>query len=277
MANSGADANATAPLHRYFTEGDIELVPADRSCCFRMRSSTLRRTSQFFADMFASAQPDGAQISLSEDRETVETLLAIVSGLSLPVDKLGDLDRLERLAYAAEKYEMRIALDLVRLMLQTTHMQRPEFALRRHVLVEHFSWDDLADEALLAALDVDLESAPLPPTLGVRDVARLVSLRERRVKAFVEGVDGTLRRACTCPLSVCSDPTGSRWAAFKQSMVLAILTKPSGASVLSADNGPVVVGFLGVTCSSRHTGRRYLWEEMELEIRALIARLPSTL
>lgn len=275
------DTKSTEPvtvLHPDFTEGDIELVPADRTCCFRVLSSTLRRTSPFFSDMFSNSQPDGAQVALSEDKETVRMLLSVANGLSLPIDKPGDMDCLERLAYAAEKYEMRVVLDLVRLVLWHKELQRPELALRRYALATHFAWADLAREALIAALDVDLSSAQLPPTMSARELAGLVSLRDRRVRLFVEQIDYTLKRACSCPLSACSDPEGICWPELKQAMVLAMMSRPSGSSVLTVDAGAVDNVRL-VTCESRrqHSGKRYLWAETQTKIQALIARLPSTL
>lgn len=274
-------AEATKPtvtaIHPDFADGDIQLVPADRACCFRVQSSTLRRASQFFADMFTNAQPDGAQIVLGEDKDTLEILLSVASGASLPIDRLGDLERLERVAYAAEKYEMGTVQDLVRLMLRTKEVHRPDLALRRYALATHFSWTDIARDTLLAALDIDLSSALLPANVDARELMRLVSLRERRVKMFVEHVDETLRRACNCPLSASLDPHGARWTECKKAMVLAILSRPSGSTVLTADAG-AIDSFRAVICSSPlHTGRRYLWEITEREIRALVARLPSTL
>ncbi|KZV96666.1 hypothetical protein EXIGLDRAFT_732691 [Exidia glandulosa HHB12029] len=160
--------NPKPAYHPDFTHGDVELILANCETRFRLDSSTLRRTSGFFAAMFdadsakgelaqVGAKGEPAHVTIDEDEHTVEALLKIASGLQFALDWFHDLDAIELLAWAAEKYEVGAALDVVRLLLDGSAMRGPEHALRKYALASHHGWHDIAQDAARDALDVVLD------------------------------------------------------------------------------------------------------------------------
>lgn len=273
-------------FHPDFQSGDLELVSAGGKLRFRTHAATLARASGFFAAMFADAKADAAngepaQITLDEDERTLEALLRIVHGVPFlsALDLEGDIDAVERLALAAEKYDVGAALEVVRLALHSPALRATEHALRRYALASRLGWTAIAQEAATASLDVVLDYRSPLPQMEMRDLERLLALRHSRIAAFTDALD-----AADGPFVSESSPTcrvggiphqldPSAWTMLKQSMLLEMWQRPSGASVL-ADRGAIAV-FRGMKCCM--SAPRHNWERFLERLSTLIDGLPSEL
>lgn len=137
------------PLFNSFSEADIILGSRER-VLFRVNIATLKRTSAWFRTMFslppkATPLPGSADsLYLDEDTHTLEGLLRMVCGLSIP--PLETFDDVEALLHAAEKYDMPGPASIVRIAIM-----RPSFLsepIRLYAVACRYGW---AEEARLAS------------------------------------------------------------------------------------------------------------------------------
>ncbi|KZV96665.1 hypothetical protein EXIGLDRAFT_732690 [Exidia glandulosa HHB12029] len=277
--------NSKPNYHPDFTDGDVELILADSETRFRIESSTLRRTSEFFAAVFVvGAKGEPAHFTIDEDEHTVEVLLKIASGLRFPNEWVDNLDGIELLARAAEKYEVGAALEVVRLLLDSSAMRGPAASLRKYALASRHGWHDIAQDAARDALDVVLDFDDIPD-MDMRHLTRLLSFRQKRVEAFVKAISfrddvtaiGAANRGL-CPGGSTEHSIGEdgTWQYLKAKMLLRIAEMPSGVTLL--DDGDVVHNVRGVRACARHSSSKaYDWERLHAEILACVAQLPKDL
>lgn len=282
--------NSGAQCHADFTAGDVELTVGDGTQ-FRIDASTLRRTSLFFAAMFQDARPDSAtpgaptQLAVDEDAHTVEVLLKIASGLRFPRALVADMGAIERLARAAEKYGVGAALDVVQLLLDASGLRTPEAALRRYALACRHGWAEIANDAANDALDVVLDYGALPQ-MEMRDLARLLAFRQRRVDAFAARLEEDAGAVGAANAGLCPEEhyksskhrprSGDMsWQLLKQKMLLEMQRRPSG-STLFADEDAIAV-LRKAYCAQHGLGNLYKWEELREDIRSCIPLLPTSL
>ncbi|EJD50664.1 hypothetical protein AURDEDRAFT_112244 [Auricularia subglabra TFB-10046 SS5] len=221
-------------------EGDVVLqTPAGVQ--FRIEASILRRSSGFFSTMFASAQPDPSPgelqtIRVEEDEKTLDVLLKIASGRYVPfTEQLVDMADIERVAHAADKYDMAAALALVRLLMHAPVAKA--MPLHRYALASRYGWEDIRADAAADSLSVDIDFADVPP-MDMLHLTRLLTLRQRRVTAFAAALhdpQGNFssgnRGTCSAASHPLDKPTP--WENLKRSMILDITHNPSGTTVLS--------------------------------------------
>ncbi|KZW03252.1 hypothetical protein EXIGLDRAFT_828616 [Exidia glandulosa HHB12029] len=228
-------------------EDDVVLVTSD-SVRFRISSAVLRHASGFFHTMFDNPQPDNEipskepnVRSLDEDARTMAILLKVASGLRVEFLKtFGDIvvGEMERIAFAADKYDMSAALDVIELAMYTpTAMAHP---LHRNAMATRYGWHDVSAEAALDALDLELTFQDIQ-SMDMAHFNRLLRLRHRRVAAFATALnnrDGQLaggnRGTCyKCQLEL-ERPTV--WENMKRYLLFELASKPSGSSISFDDS-----------------------------------------
>lgn len=274
--------------HPDFTTGDVELSSASGGLRFRCQMSILTRASTVFALMFADAKPDPeaasgepSQILLDDDEATLEVLLRIAHGVPFlsVLDLEGDIDAVERVALAAEKYELRAALDVVRLALLSLTLRRPEHALRRYALASLLGWPHIAQDAATASLDVALAYREPLPLMDLRDLERLLALRHSRIAAFTEALNSAGGPFAFENSKMCSNRkhgmNEAKWRILKQAMLLEMWQRPSGASVLA--DSAATAAFRGMVCNPCGGSPVYDWESFCARLKALIDGLPDEL
>ncbi|EJD37690.1 hypothetical protein AURDEDRAFT_173205 [Auricularia subglabra TFB-10046 SS5] len=275
-------------FHTDFAAGDVEIITST-GVRFRTQAAILCRTSGFFASLFAHAQaeasaPPGepAQITVDEDAKTIAILLKIASGLPFLTETSGlGLQGMERLALSAEKYEISGALDVVRLSLRTKRPNLPESAMLRYALASRFNWVDLAEEAARETLDIALDYDALP-YMDMRHLARLLSLRQRRIDTFTQVITSlsgpfALENNGNCRHSSKSHPAGdgtAAWTMLRASLLVKMWSRPSASSIFEDDEA--VEALCDAKCRV-HGLHIYDWDKLKGKLTILVDRLPVNL
>ncbi|KAH9940408.1 uncharacterized protein BXZ73DRAFT_88661 [Epithele typhae] len=220
-------AGDTDPLFaEAFPNGDILLISRDE-VRFPISSSTLRRTSGWFKSAFTLPQSPATgtpePISMDEPAPVLASLLSLIAALGIPDPS--DLDHLEAVAFAADKYDMPMPLAVLRELL-ARHV--PAAPLRVYGLASRLGWTADAARALRAALAVNVFAPPHAGELARLDapaLAALLAVLERRRAALAEKLESeTLftanlwrRRCVTARCGELEDHT--TWWAFKLAWV----------------------------------------------------------
>ncbi|KAI0047466.1 hypothetical protein FA95DRAFT_1559090 [Auriscalpium vulgare] len=252
QADNSQDAQvrveATQPsLHPMFSfDADVVLGSRD-GVLFRVPSTTLKMTSSWFRTLFTLPQstipstpttptpsPLSDTINLDEDARTLEHLLRMICGLTIP--ELDSWDTVEPLLYAAEKYDMPGPQSIVRALVRT-----PPFLdtpLRLYAAACRYGWAAEARLASTRTLTLDLRdrvhrSALLK--LKTDDLLALQDLHHRRREDFRQRLseppfltDMQLTEAyARC--ARCHEPVDyAAWRELKYVMVLEMDRRPAG-------------------------------------------------
>ncbi|KZW03263.1 hypothetical protein EXIGLDRAFT_828625 [Exidia glandulosa HHB12029] len=267
----------------FATDGDIELAtPANVH--FRIASSTLCRSSSFFRAMFANAQPDSSTserhvVVVDEDEQTVEVLLKIASGLPVQFLQLTEMEDVERLAHAADKYDMPAALNFLQVYMHVPAVRAQP--LRRYALAARYGWEDSCAEALVDTLQLDIDFSPgaLPP-MDMLHLARILRLRQFRIKAFAAVLDDVVlfgfgnSGKCNAQHVL---PKPTPWDTLKAFLVLELTRHPCGTTVLSA-NHAVLEAAREAKCKECENGTLlYHWPRTLDLLQRALQRLPTKL
>jgi len=180
----------------YFSSPDADLVlrsGASSPVDFRVHRCILAASSPFFSDMFTLPQPNSTNASssapvveVSEDGETLEKLLCLIYPVPKPV--IHDLDELTVVLEAANKYDVTVAIDILRALLVTPAFIEKE-PLRVYSIACRF---DLEEEVKIASrhtLSMNVLDCPLSEDLKhitAYQYHQLLDLHKTRAKAAQE-------------------------------------------------------------------------------------------
>ncbi|KAI8995560.1 hypothetical protein BD414DRAFT_245215 [Trametes punicea] len=179
------------PSRFLFSNADVTLRSSD-GVLFRVSSDGLCRASAWFQTKFTlpqSASSDRTEpIPVDEPANILADVLAIINGSELPA--LDNADHLEALPAVADKYEMSMALSVIRMALFSRLLDASP--MRLYSIACRTSWEKEAMEASSRTLGMDLlapaaqsELAALEPTHH----NKLLNLHQRRQEQFLSGLD----------------------------------------------------------------------------------------
>ncbi|KAI1797810.1 hypothetical protein LXA43DRAFT_268288 [Ganoderma leucocontextum] len=234
METTSSASRETHPvLAAAFPTADVTLLSKD-DVLFPISSTTLSRTSSWFRAMFTLPQgtrlTSGTEpIAVSESSEVLAHLLSMISGISLP--PLDNVDDIEALLYAAEKYEMAMASAVLRLALGRLVPSSP---IRVFSIACRMSWEDEAKAAASRTLELDIMSEDHAKGLGrleATHLMKLLLLHDRRRKMVIAALadpvefnaDNESGRRCNGAEESCNElEDHSTWWALK----VAWITEP---------------------------------------------------
>lgn len=182
-----------------FANGDLRLLSSD-NVLFPMCSSTLSRASGWFRAMFTLPQvPDGVAaagnsldiepLPMSEPAEVLSGLFSIIGGLALPA--LDDIDLVESILYAADKYEMSMPIAVLRAAALPPFLQKRP--IRVYAIACRMLWEADAKEAASRTLGLDImapESTTDLARLETPYLMKLLALHDERRKQVDQALDG---------------------------------------------------------------------------------------
>ncbi|KAK0461031.1 uncharacterized protein EV420DRAFT_1529838 [Desarmillaria tabescens] len=274
-------------LHPLFTEGDTTLAAKGGSTFFRVYSHTLKMTSGFFRSMFSLPQDPSSSSKakgvfyLDEDEDTLECLLRMMCGLSLP--PVDSYDQLDSLLDAVEKYDTPGPLSIVRLLVMTPALTVQPFRL--YGIACRFGWEAEAKHASTQTLQYNLYDPAIRPLLQRLSTDSLLNLmqlhRSRREglrqrlndPPFVAGSTAT----CVSCHSLIDYHT---WRELKYKIILEMDKRPLGDTVIETGllDWPEAVACWTAKCpeSSCH---RSLYDKVETlrVIRDCVEKLPKSI
>ncbi|KAI0778111.1 hypothetical protein BD413DRAFT_448452, partial [Trametes elegans] len=209
------------------TNTDVVLRAADGTH-FRTSSELLCRTSTWFRTMFTLPQhPDTDRtepIPVNESSKVLSDLLNIVNGTVLP--SLDNIDHVESLLAVADKYEMPMAMSVIRLALSSRHLDASPIHL--YGIACRMSWEKEAKEASSRTLTTNLFSAAAQTELAALEPShrnKLLDLHRHRREQLFAGLGDEAAfyanvRAGPCntsdPNNSCTAPLDhSNWWALK--------------------------------------------------------------
>ncbi|KAI0757068.1 hypothetical protein C8Q80DRAFT_1265051 [Daedaleopsis nitida] len=163
---------------------DVTLVTHD-NVLFPISSSTLTRTSGWFRTMFTLPQgsqraPGGSErIQVGESSAVISGLLSLAAGIGMPA--IEEIDLLDDLLRAADKYEMPMPSAVVRAILP---LFLAKYSIRVYAIACRMSWEDEASKAATQTLQIDIMSEENRKELEAIDtphhLLKLLSLHETR-------------------------------------------------------------------------------------------------
>lgn len=223
-------------------DGDVVLGSKD-GILFRLHSYTLKTTSGWFRAMYSLPQqstslldqpPD--TIYVDEDSSTLEGLLRMVSGLSIP--KLDSYDTIEPILHAAEKYDMPGPMSVVRALLSTPALLSDP--LRLYAITCRYGWQDEACMASRATLTLNLHAPEHRLTLqklGTDALLNLFSLHRTRREALRRRLDDPpfVNDSGDTSCSNCGSIVDYHtWRELKYVIIMEMDERPLGDTVINA-------------------------------------------
>ena len=205
---------------------DVNLLSND-GYLFPISSQTLARTSGWFRTMFTipqnsdssgSPQSSTEHIPMSESSDILAALLSIVSGISLP--QMNDIDFVESLLFAAEKYDMSFPIAIIRQLALPSFLE--SHPIRVYGIACRMYWKEEAQKAAAATLTSNIFSPE--SLLDLRHVetphvVNLLSLHEKRRLGVLRGLDDENAfdaNSINLKCSSCGEPSScASWFAFK--------------------------------------------------------------
>ncbi|KAK0226164.1 hypothetical protein IW262DRAFT_1360072 [Armillaria fumosa] len=274
-------------LHPLFTEGDTTLAAKGGSTFFRVYSHTLKMTSGFFRSMFSlpqdplsSSKPKGV-FYLDEDEHTLECLLKMMCGLSLP--PVDTYDQLDSLLDAVEKYDTPGPLSIVRLLVMTPALTVQPFRL--YGIACRFGWEAEAKHASTQTLQYNLydpEIRPLLQRLSTDSLLDLMELHRARREGLRQRLnDPPFVAGSTATCVSCHNLIDYHtWRELKYKIILEMDRRPLGDTVIETGllEWPEAVACWTAKCpeSACH---RSLYDKVETlrVIRDCVDKLPKTI
>ncbi len=185
----------------------------------------------------SSSQRKAEVIHMHESAEALADLLSIISGLEIS-QLLGNFSHLESILYAAEKYEMSMAIAVVRLALFSPFL-RAASPIRLYGIACRMRWEREAKHASTRTLTLDLLSPAAMSDLATVETSyrdKLVALHRSRKDMFLMGLDnitkprvGTrLESVSHCPPCGTVFHYGGVWFAFKYALLKRMEHSPLG-------------------------------------------------
>ncbi|KZV97580.1 hypothetical protein EXIGLDRAFT_703016 [Exidia glandulosa HHB12029] len=168
---------------------DVTIISGDDSHThFRISSSHLSRTSEFFHGMFAlplGGVPPESRIALEEGAVTLEILLKLATGLPGGLRRLLSTDDVERTLAAAEKYGMKGVEEILALYLRAPYMDWEP--IRAYALASHYGWEDVATASFERVVRLPLDLTNLP-SMDIQHLLRILVTRKERIHNFRQGL-----------------------------------------------------------------------------------------
>ncbi|OBZ79218.1 hypothetical protein A0H81_00719 [Grifola frondosa] len=198
-------------IHPVFASlnADIALCSKDNTT-FRIHSHILIVASGWFRTMFTLPQGTACTseaLQMEEDADVLAGLLTIVSGVDLPV--LNNIDYLESLLRAAEKYDMPLPTAIVRLAIMSPVMEASP--IRVYGIACRMGWIPEAKLASTRTLTLDLfapEAVAELNRLEAPHLTKLLALHRQRRDRFIAGMDDDSSSPIACP--ACATPAAAR-------------------------------------------------------------------
>ncbi|KAI0071717.1 hypothetical protein K474DRAFT_574350 [Panus rudis PR-1116 ss-1] len=185
FATTEDDSDSPPSYHPSFSHPEADVIlRAKDGTLFRVHSYTLKTTSGWFRTMFSLPQagseshqrlsmPRSAEtLYLDEDSATLEALLSMICGLSIPALQSNDL--LERVLYAAEKYDTPGPLSLIRALLMPKAIL--DDPLHLYVMACRYGWEDEIRAASTKTLTLNLFAPEHKATLRKLSTHALLAL-----------------------------------------------------------------------------------------------------
>ncbi|KAI0757067.1 hypothetical protein C8Q80DRAFT_1245400 [Daedaleopsis nitida] len=232
--------------HPLFSSPDADLVLCSKdNTLFRVSSETLSRTSVWFRTMLSLPQSSSSStsetIAVDEDADVLSGLLSIVSGMELPQSsEPSDVDILERILNAADKYEMPMAISALRLAFFSSFLDAPS-PVRLYGIACRMSWEKEAKHASTRTLTLDLFApSTLPELLALEPTHRdkLIALHRQRREQFLAAIDNSGTFYANLRVTPCNRNDGvnrcstvlehGAWFAFKYALVKRLECAPVG-------------------------------------------------
>lgn len=177
-----------------FPDADITLLSKD-NFLFPISSETLRRTSGWFRTMFRLPQNAvrpcdnrAEPLSMSECSNVLAGLFSLVSGIALP--PLDDIDFVDSLLFAADKYDMPLPIALIRVTIPPLLDASP---IRVYGLACRMAWEAEAKAAATRTLAIDIMSPDNISQLGLLEpphLVKLLLLHDQRRKQAADALEG---------------------------------------------------------------------------------------
>ncbi|KAK0212607.1 hypothetical protein DFS33DRAFT_1248530 [Desarmillaria ectypa] len=274
-------------LHPLFTEGDTTLAAKGGSTFFRVYSHTLKMTSGFFRSMFSlpqdpssSSKPKGI-FYLDEDENTLECLLRMMCGLSLP--PMDSYDQLDSLLDAVEKYDTPGPLSIVRLLVMTPALTVQPFRL--YGIACRFGWEVEAKHASTQTLQYNLYDPAIRPLLQRLSTGSLLDLMELH-RSRREGLrqrlnDPPFVAGSTATCVSCHNLIDYHtWRELKYKIILEMDKRPLGDTVVEMGllEWPEAMACWTAKCPE-NTCHRSLYDKVETlrVIRDCVDKLPKSI
>ena len=283
-----ADSDTTLPVdnlvyHSSFNSPDSDTVLGSKDgTFFRVHSYTLKTTSGWFRSMFSLPQHSsgGPSVALyvDEDASTLEALLRMVCGLTIP--RLDTFEVIEPVLYAAEKYDMPGPLSIIRAILMTGPLLIDP--LRLYMIACRYGWEHEARQASTETLTLNLHSSIHRPTLqklSTDALLNLMDLHHRRRETlrqrlnehpFVVDSGETTCANCQSPVNY------HTWRELKYAIVLEMDVRPLGDTIISGglNDWSAAKACWKAECESCH---RVLYDRKETlkGIKECIEQLPA--
>ncbi|KAJ7690649.1 hypothetical protein B0H17DRAFT_982909 [Mycena rosella] len=282
-------------------DGDIVLSAKGGGLFFRLHSFVLRTTSSWFRTMLSLPQGQSSSVEvifMDEDEDTLELLLRMVSGLpllpveSIPNDQLQNLsprqvtnyDVVDRILFAAEKYDMPGPMSIMRLLVMTPPLLDQPFRL--YTVACRYGWEEEARFASTQTLTHHLYDPgvrPLLQRLSTEALLNLFELHHIRKEAlrdrlnkppFVASENSSTCGNCHAPINY------HTWRELKYRMIQEVEIRPLGDSIL--DSGlaewPEAKACWLAKCSNRVCARSLYDQEPTMRIiRECIDELPRSI
>ncbi|KAI0824234.1 hypothetical protein BC628DRAFT_1380424 [Trametes gibbosa] len=289
-----------SPVHPAFSSPNADLVLRSKDdTLFRISSETLSRASAWFRSMLslpqgaASPSPGAEPIQVDESAVVLEALLSMISGIELPA--LDDADFLQSLLTAADKYEIPLAISVVRTALFSPFLTVSP--IRLYGIASRMAWTREAAFAAQKALALDLlapESLPELVLLESTALSRLLAQHRARRAALIAGLDdpqlfgailhsvpGDGGALADDGADLCHNPLDhSSWHALKYALLREFDERPPAAP--GADLGPAffrmpeVGAMYGARCAKCGQAN-YLMPNLLDGLSRLVRDLPRTL
>ncbi|KAJ6497830.1 hypothetical protein C8R45DRAFT_984396 [Mycena sanguinolenta] len=220
-------------------DGDIVLAAKGGNMWFRMHTFVLKTASSWFRAMLSLPQgqsPSGDVnvIFMEEDEDTLELLLRMISGL--PLITIDHYDVIDKILFAAEKYDMPGPMSIMRLLVMTPPLLDQPFRL--YTVACRYGWPEEASFASTQTLTHHLHDPEVRSRLGrlsTDALLKLFSLHHSRKEA--------LRDRLNRPPFVASDYSANcgnchspidyhTWRELKYRMIQEIEVRPLGDTIL---------------------------------------------
>ena len=151
---------------------------------------------------------------MDESAAVIAGLLSIAEGLE-PPKALDDIDYLERILWAADKYEMPAAISTIHLALFSSLLDASP--IRLYGIACRMSWEAEAKQASTRTLTLDLFSPAVMSELASLVPAhreKLLALHRRRRDAFLKGLDDKVAFYANDGTSVCNEDEDTQCTAL---------------------------------------------------------------
>jgi hypothetical protein len=265
------------------TTASIILKSADGTC-FCVPVITLRSTSGFFRDMVTLPQNDNSsaaeEITVNEPEKVLDPLLRMISGF--PIQKWQDLEGIEAVLRAAEKYDMPGPITIIRSAITSPFVL--EHPLWLYAIATQFDWEEEAKLASNLSLRLSIHDDSYDGILermssrALRKLYTLHRTRSKQFEALLDGASFSDWNKTSCFL--CHRTFDSRfWYVLKGDFVTEMERRPLGDTLMEMK----ITGWsraqsaTDIKCQACGATRYQGPSSLLLKVGAALLQLPSTI